>query len=252
MESLNSNSQERELHQLQLEERQIHSNGMTCFKRLKSHLSNLYQDSFVHVRRPSLNELAFRTFFGNKHTTFRKKMIHKIDQLRLQFERENLHKVNANTCLQELRIQFMEFFASEEVNSLDRMNQIMQENFKDYLGSEHEIYRSHLLVHLDILEKFIDESVLNYGELLLKESEVKVIKETEKLLNEAIPHEHEIEKSFKLHAKNVQYNSVQAVHESLVVTESSGIKSENNNSENALNKSGNETQMQMQEGKVDM
>ncbi|GKB54583.1 ribonuclease H-like domain-containing protein [Tanacetum coccineum] len=175
-----------------------------------------------------------------------------MDQLRLQFERENLHKVNANTCLQELRIQFMEFFASEEVNSLDRMNQIMQENFKDYLGSEHEIYRSHLLVHLDILEKFIDESVLNYGELLLKESEVKVIKETEKLLNEAIPHEHEIEKSFKLHAKNVQYNSVQAVHESLVVTESSGIKSENNNSENALNKSVNETQMQMQEGKVDM
>ncbi|GJX50252.1 retrovirus-related pol polyprotein from transposon TNT 1-94 [Tanacetum coccineum] len=148
-----------------------------------------------------------------------------MDQLRLQFERENLHKVNANTCLQELRIQFKEFFASEEVNSSNRMNQIMQENFKDYLGSEHEIYRK---------------------------SEVKEIKETEKLLNEAIPHEHEIEKSFKLHAKNVQYNSVQAVHESLVVTESSRIESENNNSENALNKSVNETQMQMQEGKVDM
>nr|GFA83538.1 hypothetical protein [Tanacetum cinerariifolium] len=44
----------------------------------------------------------------------------------------------------------------------------------------------------------------------------------------------------------------QAVDASLVVTESSKIESENNNSKNALSKSVNETQMQMQEAKVDM
>ncbi|GJY00105.1 hypothetical protein Tco_0357123 [Tanacetum coccineum] len=38
----------------------------------------------------------------------------------------------------------------------------------------------------------------------------------------------------------------------MVVTESSGIESKTNNSENALSKSVNETQIQMQEGKVDM
>nr|GEW45740.1 retrovirus-related Pol polyprotein from transposon TNT 1-94 [Tanacetum cinerariifolium] len=45
---------------------------------------------------------------------------------------------------------------------------------------------------------------------------------------------------------------VQAIDASLVVTESNGIESEKNSSENALSKSVNETQMQMQERKVDM
>ncbi|GKE94618.1 hypothetical protein Tco_1579473 [Tanacetum coccineum] len=56
----------------------------------------------------------------------------------------------------------------------------------------------------------------------------------------------------RLHSKDVQINPVQIVDASLVVTESSGIDSENNSSENALSKSVNETQMQIQEGKVDM
>ncbi|GJU71741.1 hypothetical protein Tco_1263146 [Tanacetum coccineum] len=37
-----------------------------------------------------------------------------------------------------------------------------------------------------------------------------------------------------------------------IIKELDGIKSENNSSENALSKSVNQTQMQMQEGKVDM
>ncbi|GJW47914.1 retrovirus-related pol polyprotein from transposon TNT 1-94 [Tanacetum coccineum] len=49
-----------------------------------------------------------------------------------------------------------------------------------------------------------------------------------------------------LHAINAKMDA------SLVVTESSGIETENNSSENALSKSVSETQMQMQEVKVDM
>ncbi|GJW88743.1 hypothetical protein Tco_0164083 [Tanacetum coccineum] len=52
--------------------------------------------------------------------------------------------------------------------------------------------------------------------------------------------------------KDVQINPVQVVDASLVVMKSSGIESINNRSENALSKSVNETQMQMQEEKVDM
>ncbi|GKB14568.1 hypothetical protein Tco_0848491, partial [Tanacetum coccineum] len=85
---------------------------------------------------------------------------------------------------------------------------------------EPETYRRDLLKNLDILEDFIDKSVIKYGELRMKENEVNALKETEKLLNEAIPHEHKNDKSFNVH------------------------------SENALSKSVNETQMQMQEGKV--
>ncbi|GKA77678.1 hypothetical protein Tco_0784215 [Tanacetum coccineum] len=120
------------------------------------------------------------------------------------------------------------------------------------MGYEPEPFRSDLLKYLDILDKFIDKKVLKYGELWMKECEVKTIKETEKSLNEAILHEHEIEISFKMQSKHVQINPVQAVDANLVITESSGIESENNSLENALSKLVNETQMQMQEGKVDI
>nr|GEV42244.1 hypothetical protein [Tanacetum cinerariifolium] len=58
--------------------------------------------------------------------------------------------------------------------------------------------------------------------------------------------------TFKLQSKDVQINSVQAVKASLVVTKSSEIESKYDSSENAHNKSVNETHMQVQEGKVDM
>nr|GEX42072.1 hypothetical protein [Tanacetum cinerariifolium] len=75
---------------------------------------------------------------------------------------------------------------------------------------------------------------------------------TENLLNKELPNEHEIEKSFKLPSKDIQNNSIQGVDANLVVTKSSGIELENKSSETALNKPVNETQMQIQEGKVDM
>ncbi|GJY73447.1 retrovirus-related pol polyprotein from transposon TNT 1-94 [Tanacetum coccineum] len=197
-------------------------------------------------------ETAFIAFFGEEHQTFRMKMFHKLDQLQLQFEKENLHAVNAKTCLEVLQTQFKEFFSSKKLTSLDYVDRLWQEDFKDYTGCEHEPYRSDLLKYMDILDKFMDKRVLKYGELRMKECEVKTIKETENPLNEAIPHEHKIEKSFELQSKDVLINPIQAVDANLVVTKSSGIESENKSLENALNKSVNETQMQIQEGKVDM
>ncbi|GJR55628.1 hypothetical protein Tco_1406149 [Tanacetum coccineum] len=221
MESSNSNSEEKELQHMQLVVRKLHQKSMDIFKELESHLKTLYPISGFFVTHKRLFEATFLTLFGEELQNFRKKMFHNLDQLRLQFERENFHEVNAKTCLEVLQTQFKDiFFASKG--------------------------------YLDILAKRIDKRVLQYGELRMKESEVKAIKETEKLLNEAIPHEHEIKKNFKLQSKDVQINPVQAVGTNLVGTESSGIKSENNSSENALSKSVNQTQMQMQEGKVDM
>nr|GEV33809.1 retrotransposon protein, putative, unclassified [Tanacetum cinerariifolium] len=120
-------------------------------------------------------------------------MLHNLDQLRLQFERENLHEVYAKTCLEVLHIQFKEFFASKR-------------------GTW--IYLKGSLIKLE-----------------LKGSLIKLY------LNMS---------------KNVHINLVQVKDANLVVTESSRIESKNNSSENALSKSINETQMQMQEGKVGM
>ncbi|GKA91231.1 hypothetical protein Tco_0813101 [Tanacetum coccineum] len=199
---------------MQLEERRMHSNGMAWFKGLESHLKTLYPISGFFVTHKTLFESTFRTFFGEEHQDFRKKMFHNLDQLRWQFDRENLHEVNAKTCLKVLRTQFKQFFASKGVTSLDYLNQLDQENFKDYTGCEPETYRSNLLVHLDILEKFIDKSVLNY----------------------AILHEHEIEQSLKLQSKDVQIKC---------------YGNENSISDAAFSNLVNERQMQMPEGKVD-
>ncbi|GJY64563.1 hypothetical protein Tco_0466023 [Tanacetum coccineum] len=59
-------------------------------------------------------------------------MFHNLDQLRLQLERENLHGVNAKTCLQALRTQFKEFLASKGVNATDLLNQGWAN--KDFVG----------------------------------------------------------------------------------------------------------------------
>ncbi|GJW91076.1 hypothetical protein Tco_0168629 [Tanacetum coccineum] len=50
-------------------------------------------------------------------------------------------------------------------------------------------------------------------------NEVKAIKETEKWLNEAIPHEHKIEQSLNLQSKDVQINTVNALNVNSVIME---------------------------------
>ncbi|GJR08457.1 hypothetical protein Tco_0791109 [Tanacetum coccineum] len=110
-------------------------------------------------------------------------MFHNLDQLRLQLKRENLHGVNAKTCLQALRTQFKEFLASKGVNATDLLNQA--ENYIRY--------------------------------------------------------------DLQLQSQDVQINPVQAVDDSLIVSKSSRIESENNN---ALSTSVNETQLQQHESLV--
>ncbi|GKF58802.1 hypothetical protein Tco_0172339 [Tanacetum coccineum] len=111
MESLNSNSQERKLQLSQLLVKQRQSYCMYWLEQLEIHLRDLYLDNSSHAI--DAFKPAFHTFFGEEHETFRFKMFYNLDQLRLQLERENLHEVNAMTCLEALRTQFKEFFASK-------------------------------------------------------------------------------------------------------------------------------------------
>ncbi|GKF62436.1 hypothetical protein Tco_0182490, partial [Tanacetum coccineum] len=72
-------------------------------------------------------------------------MFHNLDLLRLQLERENLHGVNAKTCLQALRTQFKEFLASKGVNATDLLNQGWQQDFEDFTRCEPSAYRRSLI-----------------------------------------------------------------------------------------------------------
>ncbi|GJU94333.1 hypothetical protein Tco_1319089 [Tanacetum coccineum] len=66
---------------------------------------------------------------------------------------------------------FKKFFDSKEVNALDFHNKSWQNHFKDYTRQEPETYRCNLLRFLDELDKIIDERVIKYGELQMKERE---------------------------------------------------------------------------------
>ncbi|GJW65031.1 hypothetical protein Tco_0116915 [Tanacetum coccineum] len=219
MESSNSNSKERELQLTQRLAKQRHSNCMTWFEQLETHLHDLYllnSPYAVDAFKP-----AFRSFFGEEHQTFKLKMFHNLDQLRLQLERENLHGVNAKTCLQALRTQFKEFLASKGVNATDLLNQGWQQDFEDFTRCEPSAYRRELLENLDTLEAVIHRVVNTYGVLRMKENELNALKE----------------------------NGIQAMDDSLIVSKGSLIEPENNN---AFSKSEIETQMQRQEEKVNM
>ncbi|GKA90292.1 hypothetical protein Tco_0812162 [Tanacetum coccineum] len=113
MESSTRYSKERELQLTQRLAKQRHSHCLTWVEQLETHLYDLYllnSPYAVDAFKP-----AFRSFFGEEHQTFKLKMFHNLDQLRLQLERENLHGVNAKTCLQALRNSSREFLAAKGV-----------------------------------------------------------------------------------------------------------------------------------------
>ncbi|GJW80946.1 hypothetical protein Tco_0144921, partial [Tanacetum coccineum] len=165
MESSNSNSKEREPQLTQRLVKQRHSHCMAWFEQLETHLCDLYLNNSSHAI--DAFKPAFHSFFNKEHQTFKLKMFHNLNQLRLQLERENLLKVNPRTCLEALRRQFKEFFASKRVNSSKHLNQCWQKDFKEYMFCEPDTYRLDLLENLDTLEAVIHRAIITYGRLQL-------------------------------------------------------------------------------------
>ncbi|GJR61897.1 hypothetical protein Tco_1504059 [Tanacetum coccineum] len=102
---------------------------MAWFEQLKIHLRDLYLNSSSHAIEAF--KPAFHSFFGEEHQTFRLKMFHNLDQLRLQLERENLLEVNPRTCLKALRTQFKEYFASKGGTNMDTLD--IKQQFRTYI-----------------------------------------------------------------------------------------------------------------------
>ncbi|GKA59676.1 hypothetical protein Tco_0758989 [Tanacetum coccineum] len=103
MESSSSNSKERELQQMQMEEREPHQKCLAWFTKLKTHLEFLHNINSPSVGRNGPYEIAFQIFFHEVHETFRMKMYHNLNQLQWQLERDNLHLSNPKSCLDILR-----------------------------------------------------------------------------------------------------------------------------------------------------
>ncbi|GJV67943.1 hypothetical protein Tco_1483452 [Tanacetum coccineum] len=119
--------------------KQRHSHCMAWFEQLEIHLRDLYLNSSSHA--VDAFKPAFHTFFGEEHQTFRLKMFHNLDQLRLQLERDNLLEVNPRTCLEALRTQFKEFFYLKNLDDsliVSRSSWIESENNDALIKSVNE------------------------------------------------------------------------------------------------------------------
>ncbi|GKB38364.1 hypothetical protein Tco_0883306 [Tanacetum coccineum] len=68
--------------------------------------------------------------------TFRLKMFYNLDMLRLQLERENLLELNPRTCLEALRTQFKEFFASKGINPVHAVDDSLSISKSSWIESE--------------------------------------------------------------------------------------------------------------------
>ncbi|GJZ46706.1 hypothetical protein Tco_0594302 [Tanacetum coccineum] len=179
MESSSSNLEEKELQQMQQEERKLHSKCMERFKILMSHLS--FGDTQLNYGFT----LAFKRYFGEVHETFCQKMFQNVNELQWKLEKYNLHECDPKNCLVVLRTQFKKFFDSKEVNASDFEYKSSQQSFKNSTGTDPQTFKERLHEYLDGLDKVIDERLIQYGELQMKEREVKAIKEIEKRLNES-------------------------------------------------------------------
>nr|GEV39333.1 hypothetical protein [Tanacetum cinerariifolium] len=253
-----------ELQQLQLDETELHKKCLTLFEKLKKHLGFLHR--YFNFINPRLFEISFHIFFREEHQTFRENMYHNLNQLQWQLKRDICHVHNSKTCLGHdsetclvvLKTQFKEFFDSKKVNASDFQNKCWQKNLIDGTKWEPKNYRRLLLCYLKELDKLIDERVLKYDTLRMKEKEVKTIKEIENRLKEKEIQQQEslitegatIEACLVTQGASLEaclVNEGIAVNDNTCVTKSSGTDSENNSSTTPFSRSEDEKISSMNE-----
>ncbi|GJR63355.1 hypothetical protein Tco_1505517 [Tanacetum coccineum] len=182
---------------------------MTWFEQLETHLHDLYllnSPYAVDAFKP-----AFRSFFGEEHQTFKLKMFHNLDQLRLHLERENLHGVNAKTCLQALRTPLQEFPWPQMENELNALKENGSQ-LHDEILHEHQIKSSVKMQSQDIQinpVQAMDDNELSKSSLIKPENNNAFSKS-------------EIETQMQRQEQKADMR--EAVDAGLVVTESSGKK----------------------------
>ncbi|GJZ32588.1 hypothetical protein Tco_0578024 [Tanacetum coccineum] len=105
MEPLNSNSQERELHQLQQMQDNAKESCMTSFQLLHSFLQVLSYDESKSRR---VSERAFMTLFGQDNETFTSTMFLYVDQLQNQLDKDEFQEDKSMAAFWVLNMQFQE------------------------------------------------------------------------------------------------------------------------------------------------
>ncbi|GJT34813.1 hypothetical protein Tco_0925232 [Tanacetum coccineum] len=131
MESLNSNSQERELYQLQQMQHKVKESCMKSFRLLQSHLQVL---SYSDLKINGCIERAFATLFEQDVQTFTGIMLLNLDQLEKQLDKDEFQGDRSMAALCVINKQFQMFIDSQYTWDYD--SQMTEKYFAEYTGIE--------------------------------------------------------------------------------------------------------------------
>ncbi|GJX93304.1 hypothetical protein Tco_0347890 [Tanacetum coccineum] len=109
MESLNSNSQERELHQLQQMQDKAKESCMASFRLLHSVLKVLSNDDLKGTSIDGGFERAFASLFDQDVQTFTGLMLLNLDLLEKQLDKEEFQETRSMDAFRVLKKQFQRF-----------------------------------------------------------------------------------------------------------------------------------------------
>ncbi|GKB69120.1 hypothetical protein Tco_0930532 [Tanacetum coccineum] len=147
MESSFSNSDERDLQQLQERMTKTRKDCSVYFELIKKHLKYLLTIRWNGWGAEARFNRAIQRYFGEKRDTFN--LSYNIDNLQRQIEKEYLHEGESRKHFTVLRTQYKTFFALKQVDSpyhKDQVeDQVLKESFKKYTGKELQTYRRELI-----------------------------------------------------------------------------------------------------------
>ncbi|GJS24411.1 hypothetical protein Tco_0453043 [Tanacetum coccineum] len=200
MESLNSNSQERELHQLQKMQDKAKESCMVFFRLLHSHLKVLSSNDLNGTRFETGFELAFATLFDQDVQTFTRTMLLNLDQLEKQLDKEEFQEIGSFDAFRVLMTQFQTFINSRF--SFDNDDGLLiRKYFIAHTQIDVQQFRVLLIQHMESVNKSIDERAQHKREY---DSRVK---------------------ERQMQSKEGKVDSSKALNVGLVITESSGTES---------------------------
>ncbi|GJR88915.1 hypothetical protein Tco_0212926 [Tanacetum coccineum] len=143
MESLNSNSQERELYQLQQMQHKAKESCMKSFRLLQSHLQVL---SYNDLKINGCFERAFATLFEQDVHTFIGIMLLNLDQLEKKLDKDEFQGDRFMVAFCVINKQFQMFINSQFTWDYD--SQMTEKYFVEYTGIEVKQFRETLLLHM--------------------------------------------------------------------------------------------------------
>ncbi|GJY49458.1 hypothetical protein Tco_0439414 [Tanacetum coccineum] len=197
MESSNSNSQERELYQLQQMQHKAKESCMKSFRLLQSHLQVL---SYNDLKINGCFERAFATLFEQDVQTFTGIMLLNLDQLEKQLDKDEFQGDRSMAAFCVINKQFQMFIDTQSTWDYD--SQMTEKYFAEYTGIEVKQFRETLLLHMGNVKKSLAERTRHK-------------RQYDRRMNER-----------QMQSRESKVVSSKALDASLVVTECSGTKSD--------------------------